>query len=834
MKIKITNLTKKLSPAFLSIALTTLSGCYAFFQEKIPMDNTNSNGTLSDLLKKEEKITKLDPPAQVYASKGMYSDRILLSWKESKNATSYRIERAITKPDGNGQYKDPEESDFEIISNYCYSTVYTDKILTNPTYNNEEYSNRYFYRIMAENISEGLESDFTDISQEKTRATGYLLSPPSNVEAWKGKSEDKILLTWNKIPQAAYYKIFRGEKENGTNMEEIDKVHANQNSYTNTILEKEQGTEFYYKVCAETANGSQSAFSSLAMGFSLKYGAPAAPSGLKVENPYAISKTEFNLSWEKAADPAPGIKRTYAIYRTSSEDSVFTLIKKGIELTKTSYTDTNNLKPGFIYYYYIQSIDENETTEEVTKSTFSETGPESEDAALGFLLSPPAKIDIEDGHDPDHVLIKWLPAVGSFVADTSFSYNIYSSDIQSSSFTQEWEVINPEIGLDGYYSYEVEKRNFYKISTININSPDKESDLSDSVAPVPEAPMNVTASKTKNLSSYGADVWKCNTNEVYPILITWEKPEKDNPASYNIYRSTKPDSAFKKINEEPISAQGPLEFIDKNDTAKSGNFYYYKVVSLNSLNQGKKGNNPADDDPNLGTGRNRESWGYGAVTREQWFREYNKEIATSQAKLVLMHKSNDLDKVGSETIYAFIPVKGNIGSLGYNAKVAGLGAEITMPYKQYGDHLIVSNGKLIGLSFILNGNTDTTSNMSANGNMHETVQCYHYEDYVYNPDFTYTFTDANKKNGGSKTYTGEIYDYVNKTSYKIGPNGLSMFQGMYPGYAIYNNLQIKGGAAGGGYYLVQTYELDRTSNSTGTVILAEDKVDWKVGEEIRN
>ena len=55
--------------------------------------------------------------------------------------------------------------------------------------------------------------------------------------------------------------------------------------------------------------------------------------------------------------------------------------------------------------------------------------------------------------------------------------------------------------------------------------------------------------------------------------------------------------------------------------------------------------------------------------------------------------------------------------------------------------------------------------------------------------------------------------------------------GMYPGKAVYDNLEIKGGAAAGGWYGVETYELDHTSGSAGTVVLAEDKVDWMVGEE---
>mgnify|MGYP006874318806 FL=1 len=174
-----------------------------------------------------------------------------------------------------------------------------------------------------------------------------------------------------------------------------------------------------------------------------------------------------------------------------------------------------------------------------------------------------------------------------------------------------------------------------------------------------------------------------------------------------------------------------------------------------------------------------------------------------------MHKPSDLDKVGEES------VNGNIsGTLGYNAKVAGLGAEITMPYTNYADHFIGDDSSL-GIKFVLNGNTDTTSNMSANGNMHETVQC-----YTKNIDVT---NDSSIGNAFER-----LSDSVKKSIKQTGDT--HYLCGMYPGYVVYNNLQIKGGAAGGGYYLVQTYELDRTNSSNGTVVLKEDKVDWLVGE----
>ena len=49
--------------------------------------------------------------------------------------------------------------------------------------------------------------------------------------------------------------------------------------------------------------------------------------------------------------------------------------------------------------------------------------------------------------------------------------------------------------------------------------------------------------------------------------------------------------------------------------------------------------------------------------------------------------------------------------------------------------------------------------------------------------------------------------------------------GMYPGTVKYDNLKIKNGAAGDGYYEVSTFSLTEES------VLDSQQVDWKVGEE---
>ena len=143
-------------------------------------------------------------------------------------------------------------------------------------------------------------------------------------------------------------------------------------------------------------------------------------------------------------------------------------------------------------------------------------------------------------------------------------------------------------------------------------------------------------------------------------------------------------------------------------------------------------------------------------------REYNKTVIASQKYLTLMHKPADLDKLGSETIRGKLS-----GTLSYNAKTSGFGAEIIMKYTNYAEYYAAGDPDK-GYYFFLNGNSNTNANMDASGTMNGTVTC----------------------------------------------------TGMYPGSVGYDELKIKGGGAAGGNYIITR------EGFPGSV-----KVDWKVGEE---
>ena len=715
--------TNKLTYIVLSALITIiiLTSCTQMFQPKLPMGLENST-SLGTLLEKEVEISQLDTPKQVFVSQGQSPNEILISWDAVQGATSYSVERAIVTDSTNTTI--PDESEFEIIKKFVYATSYKDTVLTEQEthFQSEAYTNnyKYYYRIVAQNPRESY-----DPSLPTEPVFGTLFNPVLKVNADLGKSTDSINIYWEEVHNANSYQIWRGLNSNGTGMEKIattqpifDEV-TNKLIYRNKIESSEQGVEFYYKVIAVNSSGTESINSPLAMGFSLMSGAPSAPNNVKITNGRG-TKNSIELSW----DPVAAESTTYyTIYRTSSVDSSLTLLVP--EQKGTSFVDTKNIKPNIYYYYQVQSFIKDSETGEKLKSPMSDTNESSKTPAEGFILSPPTdtKVTKIDGT----LYISWIPAIGNEEEQSIYTYNIYASANEK----DEYELIDSNIqsitDSNGRISLEAsEIANFYKVST-SYN--DLESILSNAVAPSPDAATNIVVSKNKNIgSSYGA-----NTNGVFPVEISWKSPT--NTASltgYHVYRSTKADSGFRKITESPIefkSGTTNYSFIDQNDTAKTRTYYYYKVLAVNSLEQG--------------TEYSETEKGYGALTPEQYMREYNKTAINSQTKLTLMHKSSDTDKLGSEKINGSIS-----GTLSYDAAIDGLGARIKMHYDNYADYYIIDKDKSSGVYFLLTGDTNTSASMDASGTMDGTVVC----------------------------------------------------SGMYPGKVIYDKIKIKNGAAGGGTY----------------------------------
>jgi hypothetical protein len=708
--------------AYCSMLILLLSSCEEMFQDKIPY--SGKNNSLDNFFRMADEITKLQRPQQFYAASYYSSTEIRLTWTEVKGAAYYMIERATASfQDWQKPGYKPDDGDFEVLDRYVYNTSFTDLILKTASLDASEYQNKYFYRVSAFNTAKKYdESDPTE------PVSAMLFNAPVNLRASGGVSVDYVDLRWERSSGADSYEIFRSDFPSGVSASSLGIVYGNQTWFRNMVSAAEQGKDFYYMVSARNNFGNKTPLTKPAYGYSRIFGAPDEPKvSLASNSGRGQSPSEIKIKWERADEP----DAYYAVYRYSSADSSLTRLTDKTE--DTEWTDKAALKPGIYYYYKVQAIIDDIKTGKALKSPFSTSDEKTE----SYILSPPDNVVAVKNPD-GKVTIKWEPAIGSEGERSLFKYKIYKDNNMNGNFTTEViSGITHNINPEGFISKDVESGAFFKVAT--VNSSGAESIKSAVVSPVPAAAVMQGA--TQRVYFQGASA---NSSGVYPLKITWKKPENEDPAFYNVQRSTRSGAGYSVINETPLAANGPFNdvysydsktqvftYTDKNETARAGRKFYYRVISLNELKQGNFSST--------------EAIGWGALTHEQFIIEYNKTMTSALKKLTYLNKPGSTEKLGTETKNGAIS-----GTVYYNAAMSGLGARIIIKLDNYADFYI-DNDPDKGVYFILNGNSNTSASMDSSGTM----------------DGTVTFT------------------------------------GMYPGKVSYDRIQIKGGAAGGGTYGVE-------------------------------
>ncbi len=753
------------SSAVAAASLCLFVSCADLFQEKIAMSVSGAKlANLSSLIVQDGGISQLDAPAQVFASQNEYSDKIIVTWSVVPGASSYRLERAIvTEKNADGSFSVPDESEFDVLnhSKYLYDTSFVDTILTDPTYKSKEYDYAFFYRVSAENPRLKY-----DASEFTVSGAGKLLAPTRYTAATMGESTTQIKIEWNKVDGASRYEIFRSLNEDGTGSVHVAFMTGNQTYYANPIDTSYQGVNFYYTVYAISSGGVKSVASPIALGYSLQEGAPARVSGVQIVSGRGTSKEtdpKIEIKWNAVG----GSNVSYNIYRTSSIDSAMILLKQGE--TTTGFTDTtksgaNKLEQNVYYYYQIQSIDTSEKNGEmvVYKGPISESGQKHAAPAEGFILSPPQTININKKKgDSSLCLFDFTPAIGAVgcpIEPKVRDYNDYKYKIYGSD-TQNGTF--SELTTLSSGSLGVLSEGLYR----NINIASKKfykvstvnGSVESSLSPVlaPSPYAVKSAAATRAAFIPEATGSDDNANSNGVHDVKITWEAPEDGADGYAVYRSTKKNSGFKKISESVITE--LSFIDHSDVAKPHVIYYYRVLSLNSLGQGS---NYSDSQA-----------GWGALTAVQYMKEYNITVMNSQKKLTLMHKAGNTDKLGKETVYGKIS-----GSLAYDAGISGLSGRVIMHYENYADYYIIEKASTAeeiaeqvswGPYFICTGNTNTSAGMDTNGTMDGTVQC----------------------------------------------------SGMYTGSVGYDNIKIKGGAAGGG-----TYKISRNG-------FAPVDVDWTVGEK---
>lgn len=705
----------------ISILSTLLTGCAELFQPKVEMPAMNDDGFWK--MASVDIMAPLDAPKHLFAGKGGASNKISLSWEKVSGAVAYRIECAELSPLPDGTF-DENDKQWDVLVDNVYVNRY-DHIFwpSDPPTNSDEYDKRFYYRVVAKN-----ERDKRSESEYSNEDYGTLLSPPRNIAADKGEDLNEINITWDPVENATSYVIYRSRNPDGTSATRIGTRPSNRQTYTDKVSPEERGVKFYYLIYSSNKNNVLSASSDPALGFARVPGAPAKPSGVTASRA-ASPSNGIEIYWT-----ASGGATKYAVYRSSSLSSSLEPLDESV--AGTSFMDKRSLKAGVYYYYQITALNDNGDS-----SAFSDTDRSSTThPSVGFILSPPTVIEAEKVNDG--ISVRWFPAIGSDSEIKDYTYSIYGDTSKDGGFSTKIgnDVSGASVAAGVYIDTTIDPNSFsyFKIETNKVRV---KSDKSATFAPSPIAATGVTATKAANPSAWNGG--GASGAGVYPVRITWNAV--NGATGYHIYRSSRPASNYRKITETPVTG---TMYSDNDASMQPQKYYYYKVLSVNDLGQGKNYSDYAV--------------GYGALTATQFLKEFGKQIKSSQKKMSLMHKGGT-SALGSESAGGKYS-----GTLSYNASLAGLGARIIMPYSNYCDDLIkdyyVYTGSgdrndqnnyvlVTGMDaryMIFNGNTNTKADMSSNGTMDGTVNV----------------------------------------------------SGMYNGSVGFGNIQVKGGAAGGGYYPV--------------------------------
>jgi fibronectin type 3 domain-containing protein len=247
------------------------------------------------------------PPPQGVTAETFSTSAIKISWQNVTLATSYEVYRSETE---NGSYTSIGTS---------VNTEYTDTGLTADTV--------YYYRVRAKSGSQ-----YSGYSAAAFAAATDLQAPAGLIAS--AGSSTQITLTWNSVPEATGYYIYRAASSAG-NYASIGNVSGT--SFNDTGLTS--GTTYYYKV-RSYKNGVYSNYSAAVYAATTV----AVPTNLQAT---AISDSQISVSWD---EPSGGAQYYY-IYTAVSASGPWT---QTAYVSTTSYTHSG-LTEGQTYYYKVRA-----------------------------------------------------------------------------------------------------------------------------------------------------------------------------------------------------------------------------------------------------------------------------------------------------------------------------------------------------------------------------------------------------------------------------------------------------------------------------------------------
>ena len=422
---------------------------------------------------------------------------ITLTWDAVPGASSYTVYRSSSASGPFTQLATPAQNS------------YTDSGLTPNT--------PYFYKVSATGAGgEGAQSAVF---------SAVTLAAPTNAEA-QPAGTDAIGLTWNAVPGATGYALFRSTRAGGPFTQVASPTT---NSYTDSGLTS--GTTYYYQIAATDASGQgvRTAELSASTQPAAALAAPANPSA------QSAGSDSISLTW----DAVPGAS-SYAVYRSTSASGPFAQVASPAQ---TSYTDTG-LSPDTTYYYRIAAADASgQGTQTATISASTQPAP----------LPAPANVTAQ-AQDSGSIRVSWNAVTGAT------GYRIFRAADAAGPFTEVAVSSGTDYtdsGLTPGTTY------YYQVAAFDASGDGTRSgtvSAATPAAPLP-APTNLFAAPLNSSS----------------IRLTWTPVA--GATGYYLYRSLSPDSGFQQI-----AAVSDRFYTDSGLSPSTT--YYYRAAAYDASGTG--------------------------------------------------------------------------------------------------------------------------------------------------------------------------------------------------------------------------------------------------------
>ncbi|OLS18881.1 MAG: Amylopullulanase precursor [Candidatus Heimdallarchaeota archaeon LC_3] len=481
---------------------------------KVSAINSNGEGAQSS----EASATPAAPPSAPQSMSAKYGNQnITLSWSapasnNGANVTGYNIYRSTTSGSGFSKI------DTSLTLNYI------DLSLSN--------GQTYFYKVSANNsIGEG------GFSNEASSTPSTIPDIPTGL--FKTVENAQVNLTWiapnNGGSGITSYKIYRSSSTGGPYS--LIGTSSITLYVDNGLI---NGNEYFYVISALNINGEGLKSSEIS---AIPVTTPGFPQSLTASS----GNQQIGLTWTTPLLNGGSAITGYNIYRSLSSGSGFTKIGTSMGL---SYTDSNGLTNGVVYYYKVTA---NNTIGEGTYSNEASSVPST-------IPEAPQSLSVVSGDNS--AILSWsTPSSDGGSAITS--YKIYRGDASGGPYT-----LISTSSLTNFTDTNVQNGDvyFWVVTAVNVKGEGTESaEISTLVATTPGITTGLVAISGNN-----------------SISLSWDVPNSNGGSTitnYTIYKSATSGSGFTFLTTSVSTS-----YVD--NTALNGQAYYYKVTANNSIGEG--------------------------------------------------------------------------------------------------------------------------------------------------------------------------------------------------------------------------------------------------------